>query len=66
MGSQITAVMEENQQLLEALKNQPSAEEVTARIQEKCQEDYDRRLMELVRLNQREILHQKEKHKRKV
>ena len=34
LGSQITAVMEDNQRLLEALKNQPSAEEVTARIQE--------------------------------
>ena len=66
IGSQITAAMEENQQLLEALKNQPSAEEVTARIQERCQEDYNRKLTELVRLIQWEILDQKEKHKREV
>ena len=58
MGSQITVMMEENQRLLETLKNQPSAEEVTARIQERCQEDYDRKLMELVRINQWEILDQ--------
>ena len=61
MGSQITAVMAENQWLLEALKDQPSAEEVTSRIQERCREDYNRNLTELVRLNQQEILDQKEK-----
>ena len=60
MGSQITAVMAENQRLLEALKKQPNSEEITARIQERCQEDYDRKLTELVRLKQQEILDQKE------
>ena len=60
MGSQIMAVMAENQQLLEVLKNQPNSEEVTARIQERCQKDYDRKLTELVKLNQQEILDQKE------
>ena len=55
MGSQIMAVMTENQQLLEALKQQPSSEEITARVQEKCQEEYDKKLTELVRLNQKEL-----------
>ena len=52
MGSQIMAVVTENQQLLGALKQQPSSEEITARVQEKCREDYDKKLTELVRLNQ--------------
>ena len=60
MGSQITAVMAENQRLLETLKNQPNSEEITARIQERCREDYDKKLIELVKLNQQEILDQKE------
>ena len=44
MGSQITAVMAENQRLLETLKNQPNSEEITARIKERCREDYDEKL----------------------
>ena len=59
MGGQITAVMAENQQLLEILKNQPNLEEITAKIQERCREDYDKKLTELVKLNQQEILDQK-------
>ena len=56
MGSQITAVMAENQQLLDVLKNQPNSEEITAKIQERCREDYDKKLTELVKLNQQEII----------
>ena len=35
-GSQIMAVMAENQRLLEVLKHQPNSEEITAKIQERC------------------------------
>ena len=66
MGSQIMAVMAENQQLLEVLKQQPNFEEITAKIQERCQEDYDKKLTELVKLNQQEILDQKEQHQKEV
>ena len=60
MGSQIMAVMAENQRLLEILKHQPNSEEITAKIQERCRENYDKKLTELVKLNQQEILDQKE------
>ena len=43
MCSQITAVMAENQRLLEVLKHQPNSEEITAKIQERCREDYDKK-----------------------
>ena len=36
MGNQITAMMAENQTILEALKDKLSAEEISIRIQEKC------------------------------
>ena len=66
MGSQIMAVMAENQRLLEVLKQQPNSEEITAKIQERCREDYDKKLTELVKLNQQEILDQKEQHQKEV
>ena len=58
--------MAENQQLLEILKQQTNPEEITAKIQERCREDYDKKLTELVRLNQQEILDQKEQHQKEV
>ena len=66
MGSQIMAVMAENQRLLEVLKHQPNSEEITAKIQERCQEDYDKKLTELVKLNQLEIMDQKEQHQKEM
>ena len=66
MGSQIMAVMAENQRLLEVLKHQPNSEEITAKIKERCREDYDKKLTELVKLNQQEILDQKEQHQKEV
>ena len=66
MGSQIMAVMAENQGLLEVLKQQPNSEEITARIKERCREDYEKNITELVKLNQQEILDQKGQHQKEV